>query len=55
VRVSDAVNYQTHRGPQVVSTEAALLPPALRYLVASRAAAAAVLLPDIGRQDVVKG
>ena len=36
VCVSGAVNYQAHRGPQV-STEAALLPPALSHLVAWRA------------------
>ena len=54
MRVSGAVNYQAHRGPQI-STEAAFLTPALRHLVASRAVAAAVLLPDVGRQDVVKG
>ena len=53
VRVSGAVNYQAHRGPRI-STEAAFLTPALRHLVASRAVAAAVLLPDVGRQDVVK-
>jgi hypothetical protein len=54
VCVSGAVNYQAYRGPQI-STEAALQALALSHFVASRAAASAVLLSDVGWHDVVKG